>query len=62
MPAKQNQITDEERAKRIREAARELETSDDPKDFDRAFDRVAKPNPDGALREPQNPKTKKPAK
>lgn len=40
MPAKKHQITDEERAKRIREAARELETSDDPKDFERAFKAV----------------------
>jgi hypothetical protein len=43
MPAKKHQITDEERAKRIREAARALETSNDPKDFERAFDKVAKP-------------------
>jgi hypothetical protein len=46
MPAKKQQITDEERAKRIREAASELETSNDPKDFERAFDKIAKATPD----------------
>jgi hypothetical protein len=40
MPAKKQQITDAERAKRIREAAHELETSNDPKDFDRALAKV----------------------
>ena len=43
MPAKKTQITDEERRKRIRETARVLETSDDPKDFEEAFKRVVKP-------------------
>ncbi|MFZ1961845.1 MAG: hypothetical protein WAU63_11430 [Methylovirgula sp.] len=43
MPAKKHQISDAERAKRIREAAREHETSNDPKDFERAFEKVAKP-------------------
>jgi hypothetical protein len=28
--------------KRIREAAKELETSNDPKDFEKAFNKVAK--------------------
>jgi hypothetical protein len=54
MPAKKHQITDEERAKRIREAARELETSDDPKDFERAFDKIAKAAPDSEKK--QKPK------
>lgn len=40
MPAKKNQITDAERAKRLKEAARELGTSDDPKDFERALKRI----------------------
>lgn len=42
MPAKKYQISDAERSKRIREIARELETSNDPTDFDRAFAAVAK--------------------
>jgi hypothetical protein len=44
MPAKKSQITDAERAKRIRETAREAETSNDPKDFERAFGKVVKPS------------------
>jgi hypothetical protein len=40
MPAKKTQITDEERRKRLRETARALETSDDPKDFEKAFKKV----------------------
>ena len=43
MPAKRAQLTDAERAKRIRETAREAETSNDPRDFERAFGKVAKP-------------------
>jgi hypothetical protein len=43
MPAKKSApLTDVERAKRIREAARELETSNDPKDFERAFGKVVR--------------------
>jgi hypothetical protein len=33
-------LTDAERHKRFLETAREVEASDDPKDFDRAFDKV----------------------
>ena len=40
MPAKKATLTDAERAKRIRETAREVETSNDPKDFERAFGKV----------------------
>jgi len=40
MPAKKTRLSDAERAKRIRETAREAETSDDPKDFERAFEKV----------------------
>jgi hypothetical protein len=43
MPAKKAKLTDAERAKRIREAAREHETDNDPKSFERAFERVVKP-------------------
>ena len=41
MPAKKHEITDEERAKRIRALAREAETDQSPKAFDKAFKRVA---------------------
>lgn len=41
MPKKKNIISDEERRKRLREAAREHETSNDPKDFEKAFKRVS---------------------
>ena len=41
MPAKKTTLTDAERARRIREIAREAETSNDPKDFERAFAVVA---------------------
>ena len=44
MPRKQHIITDEERAKRIRETAREFGTSNSPKDFDRAFEKVVTPS------------------
>jgi len=42
MPTKKTTLTDAERAKRIREAARELGTDNDPKSFERAFSRVVK--------------------
>jgi hypothetical protein len=42
MPAKKTSLNDAERAKRIREAAREHETDNDPGSFERAFARVAK--------------------
>jgi hypothetical protein len=48
MPAKKHPITDAERAKRIRETAREIGTSNSPKDFDRAFKTIT--------REPPKPK------
>jgi hypothetical protein len=54
MPTKKETITDAERAKRIREAAREHETSNDPKDFERAFGKVAK----AALPASRNPERK----
>jgi len=42
MPAKKETLTDAERAKRIREAAREHETSNDTASFERAFAAVAR--------------------
>jgi hypothetical protein len=43
MPKKKHVLSDEERRKRLRETARALETSDDPKEFDRAFKKVVQP-------------------
>jgi len=40
-------LTDAERHKRFVEMAREVEASDDPKDFERAFERVVTPRPPG---------------
>jgi hypothetical protein len=34
-------LTDEERAKRIRETAREVEASDSKREFERAFKKIA---------------------
>ena len=45
MPPKKKALTDAERAKRIRKTAREAETSNDPKEFERAFEVVPKPTP-----------------
>ena len=42
MPAKKLKLTDAERAKRIREAARGHETDNDPASFERAFAVVAR--------------------
>jgi hypothetical protein len=42
MPPKKRTLTDAERAKRIHELAREAETSNDRKDFERAFQRIVK--------------------
>jgi hypothetical protein len=45
VPKKKHTLSEEERRKRIRETARELETSNDPKDFERAFNKVVKRKP-----------------
>jgi hypothetical protein len=45
MPAKKTKLTDAERAKRIRETAREIGTDNDPASFDRAFKKVVRPPP-----------------
>jgi hypothetical protein len=42
---KKPKLTDAERYKRFREAAKEVGASDDPKDFDRALERIVKPKP-----------------
>ncbi len=41
--AKKPKLTDAERHKRFVAMAREVGASDDPKDFDKAFQKVAKP-------------------
>lgn len=43
MPAKKTNLTDAERARRIRETAREIGTDNDPASFDRAFKKVVRP-------------------
>ena len=43
MPRKKTTLTDAERAKRIRETAREIGTDNDPASFDRAFKKVVRP-------------------
>jgi hypothetical protein len=44
-PEKKPKLTDAERFKRFHDMARDVEASDDPKDFDRAFDKVVSPKP-----------------
>lgn len=62
MPAKKHQITDEERGKRIREAAQEHETSNDPTDFERAFSAVAKHRLSVDEKQSQKERSQKPEK
>jgi len=45
VPKKKHTLSEEERRKRIRETAREIGTSDDPKDFERAFKKVTAKSP-----------------
>jgi hypothetical protein len=40
MPVKKTNLSDAERAKRIRETALKIETSNDPESFERAFKKV----------------------
>jgi len=40
MPRKSTQMSDAERAKRIRDAARQAGTSNDPAEFDAALDKI----------------------
>ena len=42
MPAKKTILTDAERRKRIRETARKIEASDDPKVLERALFKITK--------------------
>jgi hypothetical protein len=43
MPAKKTTLTDAERAKRIRETAREIGTDNDPESLEMAFKKVVRP-------------------
>jgi hypothetical protein len=43
MPSKKTKLTDAERAKRIRETAREIGTDNDPESLERAFEKVVRP-------------------
>jgi len=45
-PKRLPKLSDAERHKRFIEMAREVEASEDPKDFERAFEKVAQPKPD----------------
>ncbi len=44
-------LTDEERHKRFLDMAREVEASENPKDFDKAFEKVAPLKPDKSRRD-----------
>lgn len=55
VPAKKLSVTDVDRAKRIRDAARDHETSNDPASFERAFAAVAR----GAVKAKAQKKEKK---
>ena len=44
MPAKKTTLTDAERAKRIRETAREVEADNDPATLDRALGKIIEAN------------------
>jgi hypothetical protein len=51
MPSKKYSISDEERAKRLRETAREIETAESHKAFDRAFKKVVRAKPESRERD-----------
>jgi hypothetical protein len=51
-PERKPKLTDAERFKRFHDMAREVEASDDPKDFDKAFDKVVSPKPKAAPARP----------
>jgi hypothetical protein len=59
MPRKAHTLTDEERAQRIRKTAKEIGTSNNPEDFERAFRAVVSSEPPA---KPSEHKPKKPRK
>ena len=54
MPAKKNQLTDAERAKRIRETAREIEADPSPEALDRAFKKIIPTKPREVAKSPRS--------
>lgn len=58
MPAKKTHLTDEERAKRIREAAEKAEASNDPEVFDRVFTGVVSKPASGGIPGLPSPKSR----
>ena len=60
MPAKKTKLTDAERAKRIRETAREIGTDNDPESLERAFKKVVRLK--GARQDRDAPKTSAPGR
>lgn len=45
MPKKKTHLSESERAKRLRETAAKIGTSDDPKDFEKALKKVTSQKP-----------------
>jgi len=63
MPVKKKKtLTDAERAKRIRETAREAEADNDPKSFERAFEKVARQRRVSAKPDAKEVSPKRPSK
>jgi hypothetical protein len=60
MPTKKTKLTDAERAKRIRETAREIGTDNDPESLERAFKKVVRLK--GARQVHDAPKTSAPVR
>jgi hypothetical protein len=60
MPAKKTILSDAERAKRIRETAREIGTDNDPESLERAFKKVVRLK--GACQGRDAPKTSAPGR
>jgi hypothetical protein len=60
MPAKKTKLTDAERAKRIRETAREIGTDNDPESLERAFKKIVRQK--GARQDRDAPKTSAPGR
>ena len=48
MPAKKHQLTDAERAKRMRQLARETETDNDPASLERSLGKIIQHRPEPA--------------
>ena len=53
MPKRKTELTDEERAKRLRETAREIGASATREEFERAFKKIVSPKQSAVKKEPQ---------